>query len=221
MSVFFTSDLHLFHKFVAKLRMYRAFPGIPLPSNIDHVVKWHNDILAQNWDATVGKDDVVWVIGDLALTSTKSGMASVLDWIADRPGRKHLVPGNHDPVHSMHSDSHKWQKEYLRHAFDSVQLAARRKITLSNGEHRNVLLSHMPYTGDRDYEDRDVQWRLRDEGDWLLHGHLHSHPNPLHTIGTRQIDVGVDAWNLTPVALDTLAGMIGLLEGIDDPVQVK
>jgi calcineurin-like phosphoesterase family protein len=211
MTVFHTSDPHIGHRFVAKLRWQRAFPGLELPSD-EKVVSWHDQVLAQHWDNTVKKDDVVWVHGDLALTNAKAGVNHVLDWVTNRHGRKQLIFGNHDPGHPMHRDSYKWQKEYLRHAFESAQLAARRKVTLKDGSTRSVLLSHMPYQGDRTESDRDVQWRLRDEGLWLWHGHLHSEFT-LHAPGTKQLDVGVDAWGLKPVAEETLIGLISSYEG--------
>jgi calcineurin-like phosphoesterase family protein len=204
MTVFFTSDLHLAHRKVAQIRWQRAFPDIELPPE-PLVLRWHDQLLAQNWDATVAHDDVVWVLGDLALSATQTGINTVLQWVLDRPGRKHLIPGNHDPVHPLHRQAHKWQKTYTNWAFESVQLAARRKVTTPTGTHE-VLLSHMPYTGDRNQIDRDTQWRLKDEGRWLLHGHLHG-ADPRS--GPRQIDVGLDAWNLTPVSLDQVAAVMG------------
>lgn len=219
MTVFYTSDLHLGHRLVAKFRYQRRFPeatdahGIP-----ESALAWHDDMLAAAWDTTVTKDDVVWVLGDLSLTNSKSGVQRVLEWIAARPGRKHLVPGNHDPVHPLHRDAHKWQRFYLDSphtgtVFESVQLAARRKFAMPDGTAREVLLSHLPYAGDRNGADRETQWRLRNEGHWLLHGHLHGSA-PFHTVGTKQLDVGLDAWGLLPVAEQTL---ITLMASIEDP----
>lgn len=211
MTVFYTSDPHIHHRLVAKFRYQRVFPfqveqdGIP-----ESALDWHDEYLAQQWDMVVGKDDVVWVCGDLAVSGTKTSVGRALDWMAARPGRKHLVPGNHDPVHPLHRDSHKWQKLYLT-VFESVQLAARRKFAMPDGTAREILLSHLPYSGDRDQDDRETQWRLRDEGKWLLHGHLHG-TTPFHTPGTRQLDVGLDPWNLKPVSEDTLIKLIYVLE---------
>lgn len=225
MTVFFTSDTHLFHRLVSKIRWQRANPGTPVPHAVDgnldpSVINWHTETLADNWDNTVGRKDQVFVLGDLAMTNTRKGMEPVLDWFRARNGEKILVPGNHDPIHAMHSDSHKWDDAY-REVFKAVELFKRRTIKLCNGTTRDVMLSHYPYLGDRDAEDRDPQYRLRDCGNWLLHGHLHSHPSPLHTIGTRQIDVGVDAWKMAPVALETIVAMIDLLEGLSAPELVK
>lgn len=176
MGVWFTSDLHLGHRFVAGLR------GFTDPAE-------HDELIAEQWRAVIRKGDDVWVLGDLAA----SAPGHALNILATLPGRKHLIAGNHDRCHPMHRDSHNQQRAYLD-VFASVQAFARRKI---GGE--EVLLSHFPYEQDRD-EPRHTQYRLRDEGAWLLHGHLHSDNDG----AGREIHVGVDAWGMTPVDLDTI-----------------
>jgi calcineurin-like phosphoesterase family protein len=117
---------------------------------------------------------------------------------ASLPGTKHLIAGNHDPCHPMHRDAHKWQAAYLQ-VFASVQPFARRRI-----RNQDVLLSHFPYVKDR-HEARYMQYRLRDEGAWLLHGHTHQSEQRREG---REIHVGLDAWDLTPVSLDTIADLM-------------
>jgi calcineurin-like phosphoesterase family protein len=174
MSVWFTSDMHLGHRFVAGLR------GFETPEE-------HDELLAENWRRVVRKDDQVWVLGDLAVSSPDRA----LEIIASLPGIKHLIAGNHDRAHPMHRDSHRWQSRYLE-SFASVQPFARRRIGGTS-----VLLSHFPYSKDR-HEARYMQWRLRDEGGWLLHGHTHQADQRLEG---REIHVGVDAWDMTPVPI--------------------
>lgn len=66
-----------------------------------------------------------------------------------------------------------------------------------------VLLSHFPYDGDHTREDRHREFRLKDHGMPLLHGHTHSsHKFSKSRFGTLQIHVGVDAWDFTPVDLN-------------------
>ena len=105
----------------------------------------------------------------------------------------------------MHRDSYKWVKRdsIYYEAFETIQLAARRRLSWDGG-HVDALLSHMPYSGDHSLEDRCTQWRLRDEGDYLLHGHLHGDPPS----GERQIDVGLDCWDYAPVSLETLTELV-------------
>lgn len=213
MSVFFTSDLHLYHRAVAYARRYGDWPqdkSLVTPED----VAWHNDMLAERWDTVVRKDDIVWLLGDLVVHS--GHLLKALDWINDRPGRKHIVLGNHDPAHPMHVESYKWEAEY-RSAFESVGIARKRKIPMVDGSRQTVLLSHFPYVGDGDSkaEDRDVQWRLRNEGLAVLHGHVHSKekvtyayfPDPADD-PVAQIHVGPDAWDYTPVPLEQIVELL-------------
>lgn len=185
MSVYFTSDLHLGHRLVAHLR---GFGDSRETADTDA----HDKAVGELWDGIIRPSDVVWVLGDLALNKPP------IDWIAQRPGRKRLIFGNHDPGHPMHSRSPKVWPEYLR-AFEYVAPFARVKVC---GE--PVLLSHFPYSdeagADRgEYaEPRYMQYRLPNKGEWLLHGHTHG-PERRHG---RQIHVGLDAWDLTPVRDD-------------------
>lgn len=203
-NVWFTSDLHIGHELVAVQRFQ--------PSQIDGpaAIAWHDATLARVWDGSVGKDDQVWVLGDLSAGGPEA-TAYALNWIADRPGTKHLVPGNHCPVHPMYRDAHRWQSAYQQ-VFASVQPFARRKIA-----GRSVLLSHFPYAGGGDHttDERYTQYRLQDEGLVLLHGHTHSAekvswvgPAGFPLASTLQIHVGVDAWEMRPVHLDEVAVLI-------------
>lgn len=216
MSVFFTSDLHIGHRKVAASRC--MLNGRPAFEDLHDLPEWFGEwdvaqidrIMAENWDAAVQPDDHVWVLGDISSGSGK-GQANALAWIKARPGVKHLVAGNHDGVHPMHRDAWKWQSTY-REAFASVQSAARRRIPLASG-HVSAELSHFPYVGDR-YEagqepvDRHAQWRLRDCGDWVLHGHTHSSQVLKPGVHSRQLHVGVDAWRGELVPLETIVQII-------------
>ncbi len=210
MNVWFTSDLHVGHQLPAGERMR----GRVLPRYVGAEVDAHDRMLAANWDRCVKPEDVVWVLGDISAGGDLA-QAYALNWIHDRPGVKHLVAGNHDGCWPGLRDSHRWQSAYLQ-VFASAQAFARRRI-----DGRSVLLSHFPYAGDHvDGGDRYSQYRLRDEGISLLHGHTHSservsfaarldwESDPLvHKMST-QIHVGVDAWDLSPVPLDTVAQML-------------
>ena len=185
MTAWFTSDLHFGHLKVSEIRGF----GTPMQ---------HDFALIKNWERVVRKNDQVWVLGDLAVSSP----TRALEIVAALPGRKHLISGNHDACHPMHRNSHKYLRRYLE-AFDSVQPFARRRI-----EGREVLLSHFPYDRDR-HDVRYTQYRLRNEGKWLLHGHTHgSERLSLVPETAREIHVGVDAWGLAPVSLDTIAAIM-------------
>lgn len=209
-SVWFISDLHIGHETVCR---HRA-KGRVLPRYVGAQVDWHDRTLAANWDAVVGKDDVVWVLGDIS-SGTKAAQWAALEWLIVRPGHKHLIAGNHDSVHPLHRDSHKWFDTYMK-VFESVQMAAKRRIPLAGG-HITALLSHFPYIGDHTGVDRYPAWRLRDCGEWLLHGHTHSVRIWKGYEHSKQIHVGVDAWNFKPVALEEIQDIIR--EHVEGPPQ--
>jgi calcineurin-like phosphoesterase family protein len=185
---YFTSDPHIGHKLVAGLR------GFIDPED-------HDNILAENWDRLVKPDDVVWVCGDIS--AGDAAQRKALAWLCRRPGRKHLILGNHDGPHPNNRDAHKWFSLYMG-AFESVASGARRRVL-----GRNVLLSHFPYTGDHREKDRYDQWRLRDKGEILIHGHLH---DPDRRRVGNQIHVGLDAWDLTPVPLMKVEELVQEIE---------
>lgn len=184
-NVFFTSDLHLGHEFVARTRRFDT-------------AAQHDTTLAAVWRFHVNPDDHVWILGDLAA----SNPTYALGVLAGLPGIKHLVLGNHDRAHPMHRDAYRQQRQYLD-VFASVQSAARRRI-----QGREVLLSHFPYDRDRD-ELRFGQWRLRDEGVALLHGHTHGTERLTQSArSTPEIHVGLDAWDMAPVPLATIEALL-------------
>lgn len=193
MTVWFTSDLHFGHRLVAK---HRGF---------EDDTEAHDQAIMENWAKVVRPDHHVWILGDLSVGHPEHPLRR----IKELPGHKHLIAGNHDACHPMHRESFKQQRHYFP-IFDSVQAFARRRI---NGE--QVLLSHFPYARDRG-EARYTQYRLRNEGLWLLHGHTHgtervtaatSEDYP-HSVESREIHVGLDAWDLKPVSINTIADLM-------------
>ncbi len=174
-------------------------------------VATHDWLLAANWDAVVQPDDHVWVLGDLSMGGTEA-VARALNWVGDRPGVKHLITGNHDACWPGHRDAHTWQATYMR-MFASVQPFGRRKIA-----GRNVMLSHFPIRGDHTTADRFWEYRLRDGGLPILHGHTHA---PRKTslmaafpVPRLQIHVGVDAWNLFPVNQTEIADRLAAYDAL-------
>ena len=58
--------------------------------------KDHPAPLAAAWDATVGADDLVLLVGDLSWATRPAEAEGDLAWIDARPGKKLLLKGNHD-----------------------------------------------------------------------------------------------------------------------------
>jgi calcineurin-like phosphoesterase family protein len=205
MNIWYTSDHHIGHRNIAKLRWEVAFPGIPAPDT--NVVSWHDQMLAGNWDNMVAKDDIVWVLGDISSGADK-GQREAIEWFAARPGRKRLIAGNHDSAHPMHRDAPKWQPIYLQ-AFEYVSTAAKVRIALPDKGHTSVFLSHLPYSNtDRGPIIRYPEWRMPNHGVTLLHGHTHGTQVVTYDEGAMQIHVGLDAHNFRPVPHDKIVGYV-------------
>lgn len=192
-TIFFTSDTHFCHSYVAKLR---GFTQTDAEGELRGDAEAWNDFLVERWNQHVTKHDLVWHLGDVGLGRE----GEVLRQVRRLNGRLQLVTGNHDPCWPGHKRSRFHQRTWLE-VFDSVQAFAR-----INVGSREVLMSHFPYSGDRTAEERGLQFRLRDEGKWLLHGHTHS--SDKRSEHPRQLHVGLDAWDLRPVSLSEVAACL-------------
>jgi calcineurin-like phosphoesterase family protein len=190
MTTYYTSDLHFGHRLVAGKRQF----WMPDPEGGAMPVQdteAHDAALIENWNKIVKPWDEVWVLGDLTLRDPR------LVWhLVDQLfGTKHFVTGNHDACFAGHRGAHKHQREYRDH-FETVQPYASVRL-----EGQPVMLSHFPYIGDGEGKaDRCAQWRLRDCGAPVVHGHTHrSEQLSRSQGGTLQIHVGLDAHGLKPV----------------------
>jgi calcineurin-like phosphoesterase family protein len=196
-NVWFTSDLHLAHPKVAELRGFAS-------------TKLHDAAIMGNLAATLGKNDALWILGDIS-SGTNRSEREALDQLAELTvvANLHLVLGNHDTPHPMHCTTQNAAK-YLE-VFNTVQERGRRKFTTTQPTHgeraKKVWLSHFPYfgNGDRGEDERYSEVRLHDAGDYLLHGHLHTRKQ---WTAPRSIHVGLDAWELKPVHHATIQSMI-------------
>lgn len=191
MRVWFTSDPHWGHEFVAKDRGFA--------SAAEHD-EWLDDVYRTHFADT----DTVWWLGDLTIRlPVKEAVARCTD--TQPLAKHHLVFGNHDKGHPMHRHAYRSYDDYAD--FDSVQPFARRR-----GHNRvDILMSHFPYNapgGDHTEINRYPQWRLPDLGSPLIHGHTHSDERVSFTEnGTVQVHVGIDAWK-RPVSLDEVLDLI-------------
>lgn len=192
--IFFASDHHFGHEKIAT--RYRGF---------DSAASMNRELIARHNDV-VGPDDITYFLGDLSAGGSASTFRA-LSLVFRLNGRKRLIAGNHDPIHPMNRDAWKWQATYLDY-FEGVAPFAR--IALPDG--KRVLLSHFPYHTDRGAP-RYTQYRLKDEGMRLLHGHTHSN---LAATSQREIHVGVDAWHMAPVSGEMVASMFDAMDTVAD-----
>lgn len=81
---------------------------------------WENHAarIAESWQAKVAPEDVVLLLGDICWTSTPSHARADLAWLAELPGRKVIIRGNHD---RWWIDIHKVRRNLLPDNFQALQ----------------------------------------------------------------------------------------------------
>lgn len=159
-----------------------------------------NEEIIRRWNETVGPDDTVYHLGDVALGPIRESLAC----IRRLNGHKILILGNHDRPF-MKKDKpafDEWMDTYIKAGFEDIRFSDAHTIGDGKTAVSPVLLSHFPYDGDSHGEERYKQDRLKDVGVPLIHGHTHSsaHPVSKSKRGTVQVHVGMDAWNFMPVS---------------------
>lgn len=170
MKTFFWADTHIGHK---QILNYEDRPF----NNLDE----HDEALIENYNSVVGPiDRCIW-IGDCFLTA-KEKAKSIMERLN---GVKIVVRGNHDhtPTQMMALGFH--------FACEQMQI----KIA-----GHDVLLCHFPYKTEEDtqHEIRYERLRPKNNGLWLLHGHIHSKG---WKFKDKMINVGVDQWGFKPIPM--------------------
>lgn len=109
--------------------------------------------------------------------------------------------GNHDACHPCHKQvARRFKREYLTNGFADVIESMEMHLV-----NERVTLQHMPfYNPNPDFDQRYPQYRPKNEGQFLLHGHVHEK----WRVKGRMINVGVDVWNFTPVSLEQIETLI-------------
>lgn len=180
--VWFTSDTHFGHQAMVENGWRPQYAS----------VKEMNQDLVERWNEVVKPADSVWHLGDVFMGSQAEGLAL----ISQLNGAKHLITGNHDKPWPGNRDSHRHVRQWMEAGFETIQAFARRRVA-----GQVVVVSHFPYTGDHTDDERCTQFRLRDEGLPLFHGHVHD----AWRRNGQQINVGVDVRGFRPVHIDELA----------------
>ncbi len=181
--IWFTSDYHLNHKNII------AYCDRPF-SSIDEM----NEEIISRHNALVKPDDIVIDVGDFSMNEK-----IVESSIKRLNGHRTLVPGNHDRCYRKHGGSARWQKQYIAWGFDRV---VQQHSMMIAGQ--DVLIDHMPYVADERHAERYAAFRPKDEGRWLLHGHVHG----LWGQRGRMLNVGVDVRDFRPMHIDEIAVLI-------------
>lgn len=191
--IYFTSDLHFSH---ANIIRYADRPF----RDTNHM----DEEIIRRWNATVGAEDTVYVLGDVALGPIDKSLPKV----ARLNGHKICVLGNHDrPFMNMDNPvkMNEWLARY-HEVFQDVLHWAGDFVVLDG---KVFVVSHFPYTGDHTPTDRHAEHRMQDNGIPLIHGHIHTRDKlTFSSRGTPQIHVGVDAHDFYPVSSDEILALM-------------
>ncbi len=174
--IFFTSDTHFFHTNIIK------FCNRPFNS-----VEEMNETLINNWNSVVGKNDIVFHLGDFGFCSSYE-MVNLLKRLN---GNIYLILGNHD-------------RKTMRKGYENRFSAIEQQLYITI-DTQKIYLNHLPFLC------YDGTYRKGNET-WQLFGHVHSGPLSKDGLDTprltnlfpTQYDVGVDNNNFTPIEFNQL-----------------
>ena len=187
MGRWWTSDHHFGHANIIK---YCARPF----TDADAM----NRAMVDRWNDVVDDGDEVWMLGDLVMGQLIVNLSAHV-WRLK--GRKILVPGNHDVCWPHRKKGPTQVTAYFDLGGIARIVDSPEPVTLAG---QRVQVNHFPYALDSRYDLKFTQYRPKDDGGWLLHGHIHERWRQ----NGRQINVGVDAWDFAPVSEDTLCEVI-------------
>lgn len=198
--IFFTSDNHFWHR---KVIEYCNRPY--------NTVEEMNEAMVIKWNSVVGPDDYIYFLGDFSLA-----FRAVETFSTRLNGNKILIPGNHDFCHSYHKKSRdpenraRWVQKYADYGWQVIDEQTER-FFIDLGF---VKMCHHPYSDGPGDQDKYAKWRPYDNGMILLCGHIHEKWKTKRSpIGTLQINVGCDVWDMKPVSLDEIIALVGQENG--------
>lgn len=163
---YYTSDDHFYHFNIIKLtnRSYKTVEDM-------------NGDLIKRWNAKVGPNDDVYIMGDICYKY--QDIQQVKDLLKKLNGKKHLIRGNHDKF----LNSINW-KEYFEEVTYYKEIS---------DEGRMVILFHYPIE----------EWNGYYRNSYMLYGHVHGNMDNIKK-HPRKFNVGVDVNDFEPKTLDEL-----------------
>jgi len=143
-----------------------------------------NEILVENYNKIVKSSDICYILGDCYLNCTDEQGIEMLERLN---GNKQLIIGNHDTDKKL---------DAMEQAgvFQSVRFAAGLKLS----KHKYAYMSHFPtMTGNG-----------KDAHIISLYGHTHQKLPKMENSSIVGYNVGVDAWNNRPVAIEEIKELL-------------
>jgi len=159
------SDTHFQHKNINRY-CWRTTPAYPTPEAVDQ-------LMYSNWRSLVGKRDTILHLGDLCFWD----QGEPIPEMAELPGRKILLRGNHDNYKD------EWYEDHGFEVLKDEEIHVRYNHPLALVD---VVFSHYPK---RHLLPKTVN----------IHGHVHNNP---HEGSSAHINVSVETTHFAPVRLE-------------------
>jgi calcineurin-like phosphoesterase family protein len=189
-TVWFTADWHIGHERIIEY-CKRPF------KNVDEM----RGAIIENFNAAVRPGDTVYHVGDVSLHERY--VAPLMEQLVS--AEHILIMGNHDACHPSKGKKHYEALARYIPLFRDVWLSA---VVHPQEVGTALLVHHMPYDKDPRHGEHYREYAPKDNGRWLIHGHVH---DKWVQCG-RQINVGVDVRGFKPVSLDEILEIIRLGE---------
>lgn len=175
----FISDFHFGHRKIIEYA-HRPF------SSVDEM----NETMIEKYNSTVGPNDPVMIVGDLAF----GGPENFTKFARRLNGVKTLIRGNHD---KSISDAEATNAGFVEVTYSKIMTFGKLKIGVAHFPFRKM--GEMPGKYDISPNDCDV----------LVHGHVHQHWKVnKHSSGKLMINVSVEAIEYKPITLDDVHAII-------------
>jgi calcineurin-like phosphoesterase family protein len=144
-----------------------------------------NEILVENWNHNVGKNDVVFYLGDL---SFKANSVETEEILKELNGKIHFIMGNHDDDRQIKG------LRRFETVSDYIHLTVLDEKS-PNGK-QGIMMMHYPM----------LSWDKEHHGTWHLHGHCHQSLVPSYPeyYARKVLDMGCNGWNYTPASYEEI-----------------
>lgn len=206
-NIWFSSDFHLYHNNVVNHdnRPFRNELGEP---DVDTM----HETLIENWNRVVGKNDIVFYLGDLCFANVKRAIPIV----SRLNGTIHFVMGNHDEYEDIvkigrFSSINDYIDLNIKGIPNLNKTKRDKKGNVIEFADIHFCLMHYPIHS----------WNRKHHGSVMVHGHCHGNlhhdeDDNYYENGKKAIDVGCNINDYTPVSYKEIIEKFNLNPSINE-----
>jgi calcineurin-like phosphoesterase family protein len=142
-----------------------------------------NEQIIHNWNLVIGKNDIIFHLGDLAFAN-RTKIEEILQRLN---GKKYLIFGNHD----NEKDYKNYLSKYFEFIGNYLEISVLDKNDKGEEYYQLITLCHYPLT----------EWNKNHYKSWNLHGHCHGNNSYKQNY---QLDVGVNNHEYFPISYNQI-----------------